>query len=177
MSSSSPLQSGQNIMDKMCGDRLTCWRAPWVFWLPTDHCPWPLGSEWCHSGGRSGKEKHQNGVRFLLMRVTPTIVDVLVSHSGIKAAFIDLPDDAHQSPVRGFRVAKWPDVEGSQQQRVRKLQQDQRETQNTRYTHPESEKPEFRISLSFDGSVFLLQNRDRIGNLCISRNPKILFQP
>lgn len=85
-------------------------------------------------------------------------------YSGIKEAFTDLTDDVHQSHVGGFRVAKWLDVEGSQQQRVRKLQQAQKETQNKHYTHPESEKPEFRSSLSFYVFLFLLQNRDRIGN-------------
>lgn len=93
------------------------------------------------------------------MTITLTIDDILASHastdySGIKEAFTDLTDDVHQSHVGGFCVAKRPDVEGSQQQGVRKLQQDQKETHNTCCTHPE--KPEFKISLGSDVFLFLL---------------------
>lgn len=63
-----------------------------------------------------------------------------------KEAFTDLADDVHESHVRGFCVSKCPDVEGSQQQRVWKLQLGQKQTQNTRYMHSESEKPEFKIN-------------------------------
>lgn len=63
-----------------------------------------------------------------------------------KDTFTDRADDVHESHVGSFCVPKCPDVEGSQQQRVWNLQQGHKQTQNTCYTHPESQKTDFRIS-------------------------------
>lgn len=194
MSSSSPYQSWQDILDKIscafklhtCVDRLTRWRAPWVSWLPTDHCLWPLGSEWCHSGGWSGKRKIKMGFGSCVW--WPNLVSNAVhliflprhastDYSGIKQVFTDLTDDVHQSRVGGFRVAKWLDVEGSQKQRVRKLHQGQKETQNTRRTHPASREARIQNDLNFQCISLSSANlKNRIGNLCSLWNPKILFQ-
>lgn len=48
----------------------------------------------------------------------------------------DLGDDVHESRIGGFLVSKYLDVEGSQQQGGRQMQQSRQEAQRTHPTHP-----------------------------------------
>lgn len=48
----------------------------------------------------------------------------------------DLGDDVHESRIGGFLISKYLDVEGSQQQGGRQMQQSRQEAQRTHPTHP-----------------------------------------